>query len=298
MGIEKNAINFRWLGTIPCFVTIFMLAGNIMTMPAWGASAERETVETRNLLQKADDLWNNRANQENLEAAIKAYENVIAEDPDNLEALTKLARAHYLLAYAYLENSDKKRQIETYYKGVQYGEKGTALNPEFRKMIEAGKKMEEAIKVLGNEYLGAIYWTASNLGKWAKAKGLLSILTHKDKAKKAMERIIEIDERFFYGAPHRYLGAYYAFTPGIIGGDLKKSEEHFKKALEIEPNYLGTWVLKADSLDTKLKDKDLYRRDIQHVIDAPVDSIPEIIPEQIIEKQKAKMLLEQIDSRF
>lgn len=264
----------------------------------WKIEIEKGEGNVQALLEKADSLWEQRGEQAKLESAIKAYEEVIAVDPNNLEVLTKLSRAYYLLADGYLEGGDVEKQLETYNKGAQYGEMAMALDPEFKKRVEAGAKVEDAISVLDINYIGAIYWSASNLGKWAKKKGFLTLLKYKDKARKMVQRVLEMDEKYFYGAPHRYFGAYYALAPSFAGGDLKKSEEHFNKSLEIAPDYIGTWVLKADTLDVKLQDKELYKKDLEKALSIPSESIPDIIPEQNAEKRKARLFLDDIDSRF
>jgi len=264
----------------------------------WEVEIEKGAGNVQVLLEKAQSLWQQRGEQAKLEEAIKAYEEVISIDPENLEVLTQLSRAYYLLADGYLEGGDVEKQLETYNKGAQYGERAMALDPEFRKRVEAGAKIEDAIQVLDTKYIGAIYWSASNLGKWARKKGFLTTLKYKDKIRKMVQRVLEMDERYFYGAPHRYFGAYYAVAPSFAGGDLKKSEEHFKKSLEIEPNYIGTWVLKADTLDVKLQDKELFRKDLEKALSIPAESLPDIIPEQNAEKKKAERFLGEIDSRF
>ncbi len=264
----------------------------------WQIEIEKREGNVQALLEKANALWEQRGEQAKLEEAIKVYEDVISVDPENLEVLTKLSRAYYLLADGYLEGGDVEKQLETYNKGAQYGERAMSLDPEFKKRVESGVKIEDAISVLDSKYIGAIYWSASNLGKWAKKKGFLTLLKYKDKARKMVQRVLEMDEKYFYGAPHRYFGAYYALAPSFAGGDLKKSEEHFNKSLEIEPNYIGTWVLKADTLDVKLQNKELYRKDLERALSIPAESLPEILPEQNAEKRKAKLFLDDIDSRF
>lgn len=291
----KRSINLSLV-----FIIILLISAGCAAkrQAGWKIEIEKGTGNVQALLEKANALWEQRAEQAKLEEAIKAYEEVIAIDPNNLEVLTKLSRAYYLLADGYLEGGDVEKQLETYNKGAQYGEIAMALDTEFKKKVESGAKIEDAISVLDSNYIGAIYWSASNLGKWAKKKGFLTLLKYKDKARKMVQRVLDMDEKYFYGAPHRYFGAYYALAPSFAGGDLKKSEEHFNKSLEIAPNYIGTWVLKADTLDVKLQKKELFRQDLEKALSIPAESIPEILPEQNAEKRKAKMFLDDIDSRF
>jgi len=124
-----------------------------------------------------------------------------------------------------------------------------------------------------------MYWYASALGKWAKKKGFAVLLGQKDNVKATMDRALELAPDYFYGGPHRYFGAYYAIAPSFAGGDLEKSKVHFKKSLEIEPNYVGTKVLWAEELAVKQQDEETFDRLINEVLQTPDDVIPELVPD-------------------
>jgi hypothetical protein len=113
-----------------------------------------------------------------------------------------------------------------------------------------------------------------------------------------MAQCIELDETYFHGGPHRWFGSYYAKLPSIAGRDLEKSGEHFEKALEIAPNYFGTRILRSEYYATNSQDKELFRSDLEFVLNTPSDVIPELVPEQEVEKKKATEMLEEIDDRF
>lgn len=86
--------------------------------------------------------------------------------------------------------------------------------------------------------------------------------------------------------------------PRSRGGDLEKSKVHFNKSLEIEPNYIGTKVLWAQELAVKQQDEDVFEALLNEVLAAPDDAIPELAPEIIIEKGKAKELLASQEDLF
>ena len=113
-----------------------------------------------------------------------------------------------------------------------------------------------------------------------------------------MERCVELDETYFYGGPHRWFGSYYAKLPSIAGRDLEKSKEHFEKALKIESNYFGTRVLRSEYYAKNSQDKELFQSDLEFVLNTPSDVIPELVPEQEVEKKKAAEMLELIDETF
>jgi hypothetical protein len=108
-----------------------------------------------------------------------------------------------------------------------------------------------------------------------------------------MERVLGLEETYFYGAAHRYLGAYYALAPESEGGSDKKAAECFDKALAVEPNFFETRIMRAETLYIKKEDKKLYKSDLNYVIKQPSNIIPDVEPEQILAQAKAEKLLKE-----
>src|SRR5690606_6268268 len=118
------------------------------------------------------------------------------------------------------------------------------------------------------------------------------LVGQKDNIKATMTRALELDPNFYHGGPHRYFGAFYAVAPGFAGGDPEKSKEHYNKSLEIAPYFLGTKVLMAENLATRLDDEEMFDRLLKEVIEADITAAPpEIHPEMKIEQEKARELM-------
>ena len=113
-----------------------------------------------------------------------------------------------------------------------------------------------------------------------------------------MEWVTEKDPDFFYGGPPRYWGAYYSIAPSFAGGDVELARQKYEESLKIAPDYLGTRVLMADTYATKVQDRDLYVRLLTEVLEADPTVLPDIVPEQKVEQEKAKDMLDQADERF
>ncbi len=251
------------------------------------------------LIAKADARWENRLDRTELEKALTLYTEAAQRDPENLKLLTYLSRAYYFYADSHLQaDEEREAQLEAYNQGAQWGEKALALNLEFKKLVESGTKPEDAFFVLDKPYIGALYWSASNLGKWAKKKGIIAALSLRARGIKGMERCLELDETYFYGAPHRWLGAYYSIIPAFAGQDLKKSQEHFERSLEIAPNYFATRILRAENYSPKAEDRALFKSDLRFVLETDPSVLPDIVPEQTVEQRKAEKLLADIDDLF
>ncbi len=252
----------------------------------------------KELVDDAEAKWAARTDAANIRTAIAEWEQIAAAEPGNAEVLVKLTRAHYFLADGYLRG-DEKEYLKTMDKGVKWGEKAmVAASPEFAKAMADGKKYPEAVKVVGKEGVPAMYWYASSLGKWAKKKGFAVLLGQKDNVKATMDRCLELDPTYYHGGPHRYFGAYYAIAPAFAGGDLEKSKVHFKKSLEIAPDFVGTKVLWAAELAVKQQDEETFDALIAEIEAAKEDAIPEVMPELRVEKQKAAELKAQRSDLF
>ena len=245
------------------------------------ATAASETDALIAATAEGDAAWDARADKAKLQEAITKWEAAF-EKGGTGELAAKLARAHYLLGDGYyaLENNQEGRDAE------------------FTKAMTEGKKHAEAITLAPKEAVPAMYWYATNLGKWAATKGFATRLRYKDDIKATMLHVKALDENFFYAAPWRYFGGFEAATAGLAGGSLEKSEENFKKSVELAPAYLGTKVLWADYLCTKKQDKETFKKLLEEVIAADAKADPAIEPENNIEQQKAKKLLAEIDEKF
>ncbi|MFZ5468281.1 MAG: TRAP transporter TatT component family protein [Myxococcota bacterium] len=256
-------------------------------------AAQGETPEAH--IAAGDEAWKSRGDQKSLEAAIAAWEKALALKADDAATWAKLARAYYFLADAHVRKQGDKSDayLATFEKGVAAGERAmAAANAQFKEAVTAGKRVEEAAALLGDESIEAAYWYASSLGKWARAKGFATTLGNKDKIRSVMNRILELDPegKFFHAAVHRYFGAFYGVAPGFAGGDMDKSKEYFEKSLALAPGYIGTKVLFADVYAVKKQDKALFEKLLDEVMQAPDDVIPGLEPETKNEKEKAAEL--------
>jgi hypothetical protein len=213
---------------------------------------------------------------------------------ENIETLALMTRAIYFYADSYLRG-DEKAYLDYMDRAVWWGERALiAASPEFGEQMRKKAKYHEAIAIVGIEGLPAMYWYATALGKWARASGFGVLVGQKDNIKATMTRALELDEHYYHGGPHRYFGAFYAIAPGFAGGDPEQSKIHYQQSLDFAPYFLGTKVLMAENLATKLDDEEMFDRLLQEVIDADISAVPpEILPEMAIEKQKAIELQKQ-----
>jgi hypothetical protein len=266
--------------------------------PAGAPSADQQkrAAEAADLERQALASWEKRDEVPQLQATIETLKKLLAaKGGQDYATYVWLSRAHYILGEL---TDNTAHKLDAYEAGMKYGDLALNTIPEFRARFERKQEIEEAVEVVGKEHIDAIYWDAVNTGKWAKTKGATKILFMKEKVKKMIDRCLALDETWFFGAPHRYLGAYFAGLPAFSGRDLDKSRKHFERAKAIEPNYFATHTLMAEYLARGLNDRKMYKSELEYVLKGSTDALPKVSPEQRIEKAKAKVMLDEIDEHF
>ena len=249
-------------------------------------------------LEKADALWSERGDPEKLDQTLELYEQAHQADPQNKHVLGRLVRGWYFMGDAHKD--DKKAKMAAWDKAVAFGDICLSLNENYKGTLEQSNNKGEAIKSISSkEFVPCIYWYASSLGKWAKLNGILQSLKHKPTFVGFMQQVESLQPDYFYGAPHRYWGAYYAVLPGFAGRDLNKSKEEFDKSLAIAPEYLGTYLLLADNWARNSQNVEAFDQAVQYVLASDVSALPEaLLPENQAELKKAAVLWENRSSIF
>ena len=236
--------------------------------------------------------WDKRIDRAATEAALADMEKLDAAGGASVEDYVLASRAYYFYSDTHLRFAgEDDAMLESYQKGISMAEKGMlASSDAFKERVKAGERPEDAVGSVELNGQPAMYWYASNLGRWAKQSGFATLLREKDRIKKIMTRVMELDENYFYGGPHRYFGAMYGLAPGFAGGDMDKSKEHFEKAIALAPDYLGTRVLFLEVYAQKEEDEEIWQEQMK-VIDATAESALEgMTPENHFEKKKAEGL--------
>ena len=265
---------------------------------SYEVSSAAENSATDQLSQQAESLWQQRGDKEKLTEALNAYEQIFVQDPTNQEIAARLVRGWYF--YGDAHETDIEAKKSAWDKSISFGQKCLAVNTEYKAILDKEGQREEAAAALTQADVPCTYWTASALGKWAKASGLATTLKHIGAAKAYIAKVEELEPTFFYGAPHRYWGAYYAGLPSFAGQDLNKSKEQFEIALEMAPDYLGTRILLADYWATKNQEQvAIFDEMVQYVMASDASVLDaNIRPENEAEIKKAKALWEARGDKF
>jgi len=219
-----------------------------------------------NLVRKLID--ERELDDENLDTANSELLDLLEDDPECDWAYGLLSEIYYWTG----EYADPEDKLFYFDEGVKCGKQG----------VEADE-----------DSLEASFWLAVNYGSFGNEKGIMKSLSLINPIKELCERVIEMDEGYFYGGPWRVLGRLYNKAPGFPFsiGDNTKAAECLEKALELGPKfYLNHLFLAELYISTRETSKAAER--LEWILEAPLNKNHEREDEGY--KEEAETLLEEI----
>ena len=253
-----------------------------MSMPMIDSGIEAMNYETD--LQLAED---------SMPANLGMLNGMIHLDPENAQLHTFAAQAYYGLSYGFNEDSKPKRGSAFYLRGLKHGLTALELNGAKDLKDSPIANFEEQVGKMGEDDVAAMFWTASNWAKWIDMhRDDAEAIAQLARATALMQRVLELDDTFYFGGAHMYFGVYYGSRAPLLGGNFAKSRQHFDRAREItDSKLLIVDLLQAQYLSRQQQDQQDFHNRLMAVLDAPDDLMPEVALQNQIAKRKAALLL-------
>jgi tetratricopeptide (TPR) repeat protein len=130
---------------------------------------------------------------------------------------------------------------------------------------EQGREAAKRVIELDPKNAAAHFWYGTNTGRWGQTKGVVRSLFLLPTVKEEIQIVLDLDPKFT--AVYALAGNVFYEVPGLLGGDLKKAEEMFRKGLEQDPKFTGMRVGLAKTLIKRGRMAEA-RRELQAVLDA------------------------------
>lgn len=249
-------------------------------------------------VNKSDDVDLVR---EGLPYSLIFVDGLIEAAPDDSYILLRAAEAYNGYSFAFVEDKDKKRAAKLYLKARDYALRVLKENDDFREALD--KPLDQflpTLKQFDEDDVPALFWAASSWLSWI---GLSldnpEVFIDLPKVEAILNRIVELNENYFYGATHTILGSFYASEPVVFGGKPEKAKYHFDRSFEISKSkLLIAHLMYAKFYAYQIQDRKLFVETLENVIAAPNDLLPEKRFANKVTKIKAKMLLENVDEYF
>jgi tetratricopeptide (TPR) repeat protein len=188
------------------------VAGLVIALsPAPGGAAAETPIDTARAL-----LASYQEDGARLEQARDILAKAAKEDP-RPATLTLLAKAWFLIGDVHARTDDER--LDAYSQG-----RDAAL-----RAIAAAPQSAEA----------HLYY-AINLGRWAETKGLLRSALALSTVREEVDLVLRLDPRSVEG--ETLAGSLAAALPGFLGGSASGAEQHFRRALALDPQRAGVRV--------------------------------------------------------
>jgi len=145
-----------------------------------------------------------------------------------------------------------------------------------------------------------LFWAGNGWTTWIRhQKGSPESLAQLVKVEQIMLRVLELDESYYHGGGHLFIGAYLGSKPPLFGGKPEQSKQHFEQALTISNRqFLPALVLYAQTYARMTFDRELYIDLLQEVLDFKLESQPNMHLANVVAKRQASSMLEQVEQFF
>src|SRR2546421_4230572 len=205
---------------------------------------------------------------------------------------TTLDRARDLLEDALRRESHVETMIMLSYVWFLWGDIRATTPEEKLAAYERGREIGKRAVELAPKSHDAHLWYAINTARWGETKGVLRSLFLLPTIREELGILLELDPRSVRA--HILAGNVLLEVPGFAGGDRAKAEEHFKKALEIDPRFTNARVdlARVYIADARYAEA---RRELQRVVN---ETSPSVVADWTVkDAPRARKLLESIKDR-
>jgi tetratricopeptide (TPR) repeat protein len=208
------------------------------------------------------------------------------------EDLAALDRARDLLDAALAKDRKVETMVMLSYVQFLVGDVRASTAEAKLAAYDRGREIGQRAVELAPKSHDAHLWYAINTARWGETKGVLRSLFLLPTIRQELDTLLDLDPRSVRA--HILAGNVLLEVPGFAGGDRAKAEEHFKKALEIDPRFTNARVdlARVYIADARYADA---RRELQRVV---AETSPSVIADWTVkDAPRARKLLESIKDR-
>lgn len=228
-------------------------------------------------------------------AFLLLLDGLIAHSPQDKDLLLAGAQAYSAYNTAFVGERAKDRSKLIAERAKDYGMRALLAHcPRFAKIKD--QRMPEFSAFLGG--LGPrdvpyLFHAASSWLGWIQANAdSFDAIADLAKVQRMLERVIELDETFYYGTAHTMLAALLTVNPPSLGGKPEQARVHFERALEISGGqFFPIYVLYAERYAKLVYNEELYFTLLQKVVDTPVDAVADLTLINVLAQQQALTLM-------
>ena len=248
--------------------------------------------------EKGKENWEKRANKNNIYESLKYLTRAIKENGENLERSKLMSQACHFTA-EYIED-DKTKSDSLYLLGKEVAWSFLTKTDSYIKGFNRFKgdlvdKKIAGIDNISENDIEILFWWVKNYVSFIANKPVTERLSAREEIETALYKVLSQKPDFYFGGCNQIFGILYARLPGV---ELNKSISQFETAITKGPDFFGNYVARAKYLYPRVNDKESFEKDINYIISLDPSNVPEIAPENLMEQEIAKKLLQKSSSLF
>lgn len=246
-----------------------------------------------------DDLTNSFMQQRDVVIAeqgtpsfLLILDGLITHSPDNPSLLLAGAKAYASYNTAFVGGSQPERNKILAAKAKDYAIRAMSLHSKAFAKVKDGTFDEfvTCLPTFGEKDVPFLFYTATSWAGWITANSSSwDAIAELPKVQSIIERVIELDEGFYYGTPNAFMGVLLTIRPPSMGGRPEEARTYFERAVELgEGKFLPTYVMYANSYAKLVYDEALFFRLLNTVLESPVDPEPNLILINTLAQRQAR----------
>ena len=284
------------------YASLFILL--IILLTACGTTKSLTVASTAELLEdvarasyKQSDL---KLIREGMPSYLMLIDGMVEAVPENKQLLITAAKSYASYASAFIQDEDKAYALILYAKAKSYALRALELNGFKNPLSRSFEDFDSGLEMMKKRDVPYLFWAASCWGSWISLnRGSMEAMAELPRVISMMKRVLVLDEAFYYGGAHIFMGILEASKPRIAGGDLNIARYHFLRAIELgEGKFLMTKVYYADFYAKKAFDKALFVATLEEVLKTPADSVPELTLLNSVAHTRAQKMIDAADDYF
>ena len=293
---KTKGFHFRtW--TFFCLCLLFLASACLPNKKLTVGATATLLEEVARASSKQSDL---RILREGMPAYLMLIDGMIQAWPDNDRLLMAGAQSYSSFASLFVEDHDKEYANSLYTRGKHYALRSLEMRGLKEPLQRPFDDFKQALKRLGKKDAPYLFWAATCWANWIRLNvDSMEALSELPRVEWMMSRVLEVDEGFYYGGPHLFMGIWFASRPKIAGGNLQRAKEHFLKALDLgQGKFLMAYVYYAKYYAQKMMDRELFVSTLQKVLETPAETSPDLVLANTVAKKEAKELLGHVGDYF
>ena len=229
-------------------------------------------------------------------AFLMLLDGLIEHSPEDKSLLLSGAKAYSAYTSAFVGEKNPERNKILAGKAKEYAFRAFSLNNrEFSKAKD--KPHPEFVALLPSlrkKDVPYLYYAATCWAAWIQANSeSWDAIADLPKVESLIKRAIELDESFYFGASHTFMGVLLTIRPPSLGGRLDEARKHFERGVKLgQGKFLPAYVLYARHYAKPTYKEKLFYDLLDKALDSPVDKVSELILINTLARRQAGDLID------